>query len=349
MMNYTKILLALLITTAGYEANATESAAHAEETSANVKEVIEQKKEKDPEGVFSLSVENDSLLNNDSNYTSGVRLSYISPEKVPYWLEKTANLLPLLSTDGNKRWGFAAGQSIFTPNDISLQNPPLTDRPYAGWLYGTATLISDNTTTLDTFQITLGMVGPSSLAEQSQDFVHQSRDIQQPQGWDYQLKDEPGIIVSYDRKWRDLYQTTPFGLGFDITPSAGANLGNVDTSANVGLMARLGQDLPSDYGPPLIKPSVSGSDFFEPTKDFGWYFFAGVTGKAVARDIFLDGNTFNNSRSVDKEILVGGVQGGLVLTFDKVRIAYTQVHKTDEYKTQTEATEYSAINVSYRF
>jgi hypothetical protein len=306
-------------------------------------------KKKDEEGIITVSLENDSVFNSDSNYTSGIRIGYMSPEEVPNWLEKTANFLPVLATNGNKRWGFAVGQSIFTPKNTELHNPPLTDRPYAGWLYGTATLVSDNVNTLDTFQLTLGMIGPSSLGETAQDEVHHMRNISEPQGWDYQLKDEPGIVVRYDRKWRGLYELSPFGLGFDITPNAGANLGNIDTSASVGLTARLGRDLPSDYGPPLIKPSVSGSDFFEPNKKFGWYFFAGLEGRAVAQNIFLDGNSFTDSRSVDKNILVGGVQGGLALTFNSIRIAYTMVHRTKEFDGQNQPEEYGAVNVSYRF
>jgi hypothetical protein len=317
--------------------------------SAFAADLTPEKKEKDLDAIITLSLENDMVFDQDSNYTSGFRMSYISPEDVPYWLEKSAGLLPLLSTDGNKRWGFALGQSLFTPNDISIKNPPKTDMPYSSWLYGTATLISDNEKTLDTFQLTLGMVGPSAIGEQTQDGVHRTRGIQRPEGWGYQLKDEPGIILSYDRKWRGIYQLSPFGFGFDITPSIGGNLGNIDTSANVGLMTRFGMDLPSDYGPPLIKPSVSGSDFFVPTKKFGWYVFAGLEGRAVGRNIFLDGNSFSNSRHVEKENFVAGIQGGIAITFSDVRIAYTMVRRTDEYKTQTQPEEYSAVSVSYRF
>ncbi len=306
-------------------------------------------REKDHDAIWSISMENDAVFNKDSNYTNGFRVSYMSPETVPYWLERSANVLPLLDIAGNKRWGFAVGQNIYTPNDISLSTPPLTDRPYAGWLYGTATLISDNTKTLDTFQLTLGIVGPSALGEPVQDSVHNLIDYQQPQGWDHQLKDEPGIILGYDRKWRSLAEFSPFGFGADITPSVGMNLGNVDTSANIGLMARLGRDLPSDYGPPLIKPSISGSDFFVPTKKFGWYIFGGIEGRAVAQNIFLDGNSFRESPSVDKNIFVGGVQYGIAFTFNDMRISYTQVQRTKEYKTQTEQDQYGAITLSFRF
>ena len=54
-----------------------------------------------------------------------------------------------------------------------------------------------------------------------------------------------------------------------------------------------------------IEPSLPGSDFFEPTGGFSAYVFAGVDGRAIARNLFLDGNTFEGSRSVNKMNLVG--------------------------------------------
>ncbi len=305
---------------------------------------------KDNKAIITISLENDIFADEDNNYTNGVRLSYLSPEdKIPYWLDKTANLIPIIDTSGNKRYGFEIGQNIFTPDDISLLNPPASDQPYAGWLYASSTLISDNDDTLDTFQLTLGIVGPSSLADETQDAVHRWISYQRPQGWDNQLKDEPGIILSYNRKYRNVFEMSPFGMGFDVTPSAGFNLGNIYTNADVGLMGRFGQDLPSDYGPPLISPSISGSQFFVPNRDFGWYLFGGVGGRAVARNIFLDGSTFQDSASVDKEIFVGEAQMGLALTFGDTRVSYTHVLRTRQFETQQNPDEYGAITVSVRF
>src|SRR3546814_17784538 len=100
-------------------------------------------------------------------------------------------------------------------------------------------------------------------------------------------------------------------LGVDVTPHLGAALGNVYTYGAGGLTLRFGEDLPDDYGPPRIRPALPGSDYFRPTDDFGWYFFAGAEGRIVARNIFLDGNTFKDSHSVDKRPLVADLQAGL--------------------------------------
>lgn len=324
-------------------------AAEAQEAATPVSPAL-RRQAADDRGVYSLSFENDIFSGQDNNYTNGVRFSYFSPESaVPGWLEHAANRMPFFAREGKKRWGIAFGQSIFTPDNIEITTPQPNDQPYAGFLYGTAGVISDTGATLDTFQVTLGMVGPASGAEQTQKFVHSAIDSPYPNGWRYQLHNEPGIILTYERKWRNLLEFTPFGWGFDLTPTAGFNLGNIYTDATLGAIARFGYDLPADYGPPLIRPSMSGSDFFTPSGDFGWYLFAGLEGKAVARNIFLDGNTFRDSPSVDTYPLVGGVQAGIAFTVRDTRIAYTHVIRSDQFHGQKEREEFGSLNVSFRF
>lgn len=304
----------------------------------------------DHESIFTASLENDLFSGEDDNYTNGIRFSFLSAENnIPDWLEQGANALPFFSVEGYKRWQVDVGQSMYTPRDITVPTLQTNDRPYAGWLYGSVGVISDTGKQLDNLQLTLGVVGPLSGAAQAQDFVHDFIDSNDPQGWDYQLKNEPGIVLTYERKWRNMYQITPFGLGVDFTPSIGASVGNIFTHASVGGVVRFGYDLPSDYGPPLIRPSMPGSDFFVPSQDIGWYLFAGVEGRAVARNIFLDGNTFSDSHSVDKENFVGGLQAGIAFTYKDTRIAYTHIIRTREFQGQSENDEFGAITLSRRF
>ncbi len=344
MKSPTKLVLAGIALTSTFIAPALAAESKAEEP------VVPERAVEDNKGVYSFSFENDIFAGGDNNYTNGVRFTYFSPESdIPGWLENTANFIPFFAEEGHKRWGLEFGQNMYTPDDITVVGNQPNDQPYAGWLYGAATVVSDTGDTLDTFKLTLGMVGPSSGAKGTQQFIHEITDSPDPRGWGYQLKDEPGIIIGYNRKWRALYEFSPFGWGFDITPTVGANLGNIYTNATVGAIARFGRDLPGDYGPPLISTGMSGSDFFIPNRDFGWYLFAGLEGQAVARNIFLDGNTWKDSNSVDKEPFVGGVQGGIAFTWDDTRLAYTHVVRTQQFETQQETEQYGSLNLSMRF
>jgi len=309
----------------------------------------EDRLQEDDKGIFSLVVENDSFADSDRDYTNGVRLSWLSAEEgMPHWARAAANVLPLAS-DGNKRISIAAGQNMYTPRDISIRTPLPNDHPYAGWLYGSIGMVSDTGKTLDNVMLTVGVVGPLSFARQTQSFVHRVIDSEHPVGWDNQLKNEPGIILTYERKWRGIYEFSPFGVGVDVTPHVGMNLGNINTDASVGATLRLGYDLPADYGPPRIRPSLPGSDFFIPTKELGGYLFTTIEERAVARNIFLDGNTFRDSQSVDKKHIVGSVQVGAALTYGEARLSYTQVFMSKEYASQDRGSEFGVVTLSYRF
>lgn len=304
----------------------------------------------DKDGIFTIGFENDIFAGKDSHYTNGVRFSYVSPENdIPVWLDQSADALPFFSSKGAKRWQLSLGQSMFTPANTATRAVQPNDRPYAGWLYSSVGLVADKGDRLDSVQLTVGMVGPASGAEHTQDFIHDLISDDKAKGWDHQLHNELGVVLSYERKWRGLYEFTPFGWGLDITPSLGASLGNVYTHAALGTMVRFGYDLPADYGPPIIPPALGGSDFFVPSTSFGWYVFAGLEGRAVARNIFLDGNTFGNSQSVDKEPFVGGLQLGIAFTFSETRVAYTHVFRTQEFETQGDNDSYGALTVSWRF
>lgn len=312
---------------------------------------------RDQSGILSVQVENDLWgSGTDRYYTHGTRVSYLSSEGVPRWLERSASLVPLFSRRGHLRTSYAIGQSIFTPEETSHTGLMENDRPYAGWLYGSVGLISDHrvrdgslqSNRLDSLEINVGMVGPSSLAEDTQSQVHELIGSPKAQGWRHQLRNEPGFMLVYDRQWQAQYISEILGLTVDLTPHLGGTLGNVMTSLSCGTTLRIGQELPGDYGPPLIRPSLPGSGFFRPINGFGWYLFAGVEGRYVLHSIFLDGNTFRDSHSVDREPWVGDLQAGLVLTWGDVRISFSNIFRSDEFAEQKSATEFGSITLSVR-
>ncbi|MEQ8369691.1 MAG: lipid A deacylase LpxR family protein, partial [Alphaproteobacteria bacterium] len=255
----------------------------------------------------------------------------------------------LFAVGGDVRFTVSAGQNMYTPADISLRHPPATDRPYAGWTYGSIGIVSETGRRLDQLELALGIVGPQSYAEHTQAFVHDLIGSQEPNGWDTQLRNEPGLVLTYQRSARAYFAESAGHLGFDVTPHAGAALGNVFTYASGGLTLRVGEDLPLDYGPPRIQPSLPGSGFFRPAPGATWYVFAGVEGRAVARNIFLDGNSFRSGPHVDRHPLVGDFQFGFVLTWNAVRFSYTNVIRTPEFKNQTERDDFGAVSISVQF
>ncbi len=301
-------------------------------------------------GTLSFQFENDLFFNQDHDYTNGVQIAYTTaPDDTPDWAVRLAHLLPWFEEGREVRTRYALGQTIYTPQNTALANPLPTDRPYAGFLYGSMGLVTDSGTHLDQLQVTLGVIGPASLASDSQKWIHSIIDEAKPAGWATQLRDEPGLIITYQRTVKIIEPQSVLGGVLDIAPHWGATIGNVYDYANAGAMARFGFNLPQDYGPIRIQPSLPGSGYFEPTAGFGAYLFAGVEGRAVARNLFLDGNSFVDSRSVSKFNLVGDAAFGLAVTFESFRIAFTRVVRTREYKGQQNQNAFGAVDLTVRF
>ncbi len=302
------------------------------------------------QGTLSVLFENDIFYNTDHDYTNGVEFAYTTaPQDTPDWAIRVANWLPFFTAQNDVRTRYAVGQSIYTPNNLNEPNPPPTARPYAGFLYGAFGLVGDSGTHLDQLQVTLGVIGPDSLADKTQTWVHGLIHDQKPLGWSTQLHNEPGLIIQYERNIKLIPPTSVLGLIFDVEPDYGVAVGNVYDYVNAGALARLGFNLPADYGPMRVEPSLPGSNFFEPNGAVSAYVFAGVDGRAIARNLFLDGNTFESSRSVQKMNLVGDAMFGAAVTFDRVRIAFTHDIRSREYKTQAAKDEFGAVDLSFRF
>jgi len=326
-------------------------------------------------GSLTLQFENDRIANTDRHYTHGTRVSWISESN----RERPAefDLLPALlnpfddrqGTSNHSTWrtGFALGQNIYTPERIGETAVIEDDRPYAGWLYLGLSLYNEKRLRpgetgwnkwdkLNTWELNLGVVGPLSYAEQVQTMVHEYIQVTRPSGWDNQLKNEPGVALHYEWKFRHRARPsaadggdTPIGraLSFDVMPHYGMSLGNVDTNVRVGGMIRAGYNVPDDFGPPHIRPSLSGPGYIDSRNDVGFYLFTGVEQRAVLHNIFLDGNTFANSHSVPKRHFVSDFNFGAVIVYRRFSLAYTHVIRTLEFSGQSRPDRFGSISLSY--
>lgn len=322
--------------------------AHADDSAPKTKKNV---------GTFEIKFENDLFSGQDLNYTNGIRVSYLSPEGNTF--EPLQNVLDFLSsktehTTRTSRLGVALGQDIYTPEDRYRTTLITDDRPYAAWLYGglsAHSVIKWNDGVrkdLESIELNIGVVGPSALGDETQNFVHEVRLIDTFDGWDNQLKDEIGVNLHYERKWK-LFNPVPVGdLEFDAIPHAGASLGNVVTQASVGGAIRIGKNLPDDFGPPSL---IQGGTTFDrkPDEPYSLYLFATTEGRYVAHNIFLDGNTFRDSHSVDKENWVGDLSLGVAFLYGGFKISYANAFRTKEFEGQKRVSRFGSLTASMQF
>ncbi|ABI56538.1 lipid A deacylase LpxR family protein [Alkalilimnicola ehrlichii MLHE-1] len=299
-----------------------------------------------------LEYENDLFGGDDRWYTNGVRATWMRTGR-PGLLYDLVTLVGERSrlVDPGKpiSYSFSLGQNMYTPKDITDPDPPEDDRPYAGWLNVSTGLGQLRSDSLTRVMVTVGMVGPASLAKRTQKEVHRLIDTDMPRGWDTQLRNEPTLMVSAERIERVWEMPRVDGWGADLNGHLGLALGTPFTLAGTGLTLRLGRHMPNDFSPPRIQPAFPGSMRFVPAERWGWYVFTGIDGQGRARDVFLDGNTYRRSRSVRREPWVAEATVGLAVANRWARLAYTHAYRTREFKGQPEDAEYGSLSLSVRW
>lgn len=313
---------------------------------------------------LTIQTENDRyvLPSADRHYTNGLKLSWLSREvDLPASVTRFTDWPSLFVRTGSapigRRVGIALGHSIFTPENTQSRPLVRDDRPYAGWAYVELSFHAVHAddqggpARQDTLALQLGVAGPAAGGEPVQNNWHDVIGAERAKGWNNQLRNEPGANLVFERRWRTdaLAEFKPLGLSLDVVPHYGMSIGNVLTAFGAGATLRIGHDLLSDFGPPRIRPSLPGSEGFRRGRGFGWYFFAGAEGRAVARNIFLDGNSFRDGPSVDRKVLVGDFQAGLAFVFENVRLTYTHVFRTKEFDGQPQGDRFGALSLSVRF
>ncbi len=147
---------------------------------------------------INLSVENDLFIfkgdATDRYYTNGVRLDYFFEKKTRRF---PSSLLLKISDDKNV-YGWGIAQYMFTPSRIDIPAVQYNDRPYAGTLFTIHSLSSnDYSKKLKvTSELYLGVMGPLSLAEETQIWVHGLFNYTKPEGWGNQVPND--IVINYN-------------------------------------------------------------------------------------------------------------------------------------------------------
>lgn len=323
--------------------------------------------------------ENDTFASTDKWYTNGVMvnwtladvrtwdvptdseawLSHSFSPKLPDWAQAMVTLLPFSEDYENNtyRLSFSIGQNMYAPANIKIAAPQPNDRPWAGWLYINPAFSVRGENRMDVFELSLGVVGPWSGAEEAQKRVHEIIDSTAPAGWDNQLSNEFAFVLSWQRYWRyALTEELDDTFGADFVGNVGFSAGNVYVFGEAGFMFRFGYNIPQDFGTSLIGPAGTYgtpiddddprlADDFE----FSVYGFAGTEQRIIGRNIFLDGNTFANSASIDKHVWVGDFRAGVGASLGPVYASFSMDWRTNEFIGESGGQWFGSVNLGVVF
>lgn len=269
--------------------------------------------------LLSIYIQND-ILKSDRSYTHGTRVEY--------------------NCESN---GFAIGQYMYTPEDLRATNIIYGDRPYCGLAYLSLFREHYTSNSFDYLELQLGAIGDYSFAEETQKIVHKLIGSTFPSGWDNQIANEIGVNLYYQKRHRiDIFK------GFlDFSPSGGVGFGNMYIGADIGVLFRLGYNLPESPNLKQIEPAILSKS----RPRFHFYIFSDMDTRFVFHNITLDGSLFENPSvyTVDTKPCVVDFEHGACLGFWDFDLKASFVNRTDEFYEQEYQQGFFSIVFSFEY
>ncbi|MBL7858150.1 MAG: lipid A deacylase LpxR family protein [Cyclobacteriaceae bacterium] len=235
------------------------------------------------ESMVRIGLDNDffAYQKEDGAYTNGLMIDYITQQRD--------------STDIFRASQYSLTQIMITPNSISSTTPPPGDYPYSGSI-----LLSYKTSSIDasekhisTTSYIVGIMGPYSLAGQTQTTVHKAIHDGLPKGWDSQY----GTTVMLNINWSDERGIPNLPRQIAMTGKTEVYVGTIITGAAVQGSIRFG----------LMNPyfeSITGRHVANRQKRMLCYLHSSFKAQAVASNTLLTGNISPNGYSDDKNVRI---------------------------------------------
>lgn len=288
----------------------------------------------------------------DRYYSAGQRIGYTSKEfdfssenagKLS-WLKNVSiypkNNLTSFSIDIN--------QEIYTPNNKSYTVDKY-DHPYAGGLYLSFFVNQRRKYSLERIGISLGVTGEYSFAQQVQDGIHESvnKSYNRKLPWVNPVGNEfiANLFYSYAGKI-PMFQSNIISL--HMVPAGSISLGNGNTYLDFNTRLLLGHNIDDTFGP--VKITYGGGYSTGKFSDkFSIYLYGGLGYRWTARNIYIQGNTWENPFRQQLEPFVYYFEGGISISYKYFEISYGLTHKSREYKHQPLNHTYGTILISLSF
>jgi lipid A 3-O-deacylase len=311
-------------------------------------------------GALSVTIENDSFTGSDDAYSNGVGLTWTSRNTetlssgnpVRAWANAWS-VMPGVAQPTERYVSLSIAQEIHTPEDITLESPPLDDRSYAGILYLDAVVYRRSPRMNDAWTLRLGVVGPASHADDTQIWFHDLIGADEPRGWRTQLPNEVIVNLGYTANFAGPAGEITDRVSWRITPTITAEAGTYATVVGAGALFEFGYNLPrsaqsvSSLRSGLNAASVVG--WGEDETELSVSGNIGLAGYAVERFLPLDGTFFRDSRSVQYDPTIAVITAGATVRYGDYTVNFNVAFSEGSIEGHGDVVEFGALTVSRRF
>ena len=297
---------------------------------------------------FGAQTDNDSYLFNKSDkyYTNGFFLFF-------------RRALPVKGHDSsslqNKVLGFELGQKMYNAQGGAIPLSIYVDRPFAGYLYaaGTLNLLYKNESNIK-LSAQFGVVGPASLADVTQEWIHNTFGLYKINGWQFQIKNAAQVNLSME--YNRLLARESF---IDVSLTSYANLGNGFTGAGAGPLLRVGS-FNQLFHSQSTQSNVIVNDNIKPLHQQELFLYYKPQINWVAYDATVEGGLGQQHADQNALFITGEVvrtpepfvfsqQIGAVYSAGRFTFDASVIFDTKEVKQMIAAHQWGAVQGFYRF
>lgn len=268
-----------------------------------------------------LQVDNDAFFNTDRWYTSGLRIARVVPRG-----------------DYDEEWGVL--QEIYTP-EAKFANP--IDRPPAARLLVTYARHERSPGDWRTYEVDVGVTGPSALGEQAQRIAHSI--VHAPhEDWDLQRPDQLDGDIAYARTLA--IPARPLGL--HVAAHYGALAGNQLAFVHGGLELRYGHGAALDLFSPVMRYAAT-PPFTREGLAGSWSVFAGASARAVLMNHLLDFQDGSSTPPLERKDVVGRFVLGGAWAYRHASVSLALVQETKEFEGQHHNHAFGSVTLHVPF
>ncbi|MBL4831076.1 MAG: lipid A deacylase LpxR family protein [Aliivibrio sp.] len=293
-------------------------------------------------GSVSFNIDNDGMLGFDQGYTNGVFFTFNSASTqslagtAPIGISHAAMLLPF-NQQTTQGWGMAVGQKMWTPADITGSEEVENDRPYAGLLFVDTYLYEYSPYMSNRYNFMLGTVGPNAYAQESQKLVHEIVGSKEPMGWDNQIDNQLVFDVGYESHRPLIRERVLFDQQIETAAIGRIHVGNFQSEAAIGGVARWGSGLNSSFGSVGFSPGNYVDISVLSSSRSGYFVFVGAEGRYRYNDITIDGDRESGQYSVDIEHWQATGVAGIVFYQANWGVSLSVAMNSPEFEQDTNA------------
>ena len=226
----------------------------------------------------------------DDAYTNGTRIDvfYRLPHPARGFINK---ILPKAGDSSINIYGWGIMQLMFTPEDLSEPAYQPNDYPWSGALLAAHTLYSYNPAKKFDLQteLLLGVIGPASLASQTQTLIHRVENYPLPMGWGHQFHDDLLLNINFTAE----KQLAALGSTVEVIGGSQLCLGTMRNSLALYPLIRIG----------LMTPYFQGylSQYSSSRRKWQAYFLLKPQGELILTNALLEGGVFTGNPNIKND------------------------------------------------